>query len=75
MAFSAFTATTCRACRSAFQHFGFDEWASDYVVLDGAVPHPRRLDLPAHLLPQLLLDRLRRREAIEPRLAEALGAA
>jgi len=59
----------------AFEHFGFDEWASDYVVLDGAVPHPRRLDLPAHLLPQLLLDRLRRREAIETRRAEALGAA
>ena len=59
----------------AFAHFGFDEWASDYVVLDGAVTHPRRLDLPAHLLPQLLLDRLRRRDAIETRRAEALGAA
>ena len=59
----------------AFAHFGFDEWASDYVVLDGPAPHPRRLDLPAHLLPQLLLDRLRRRDAIETRRIEALGAA
>ena len=58
-----------------FEHFGFDEWASDYVVFDGAMPPPRRLDLPAHLLPQLLLDRLRCKDAIEPRLAEALGAA
>ncbi len=58
-----------------FEHFGFDEWASDYVVLDGVASHPRRLDLPAHLLPQILLDRLRRRDAIETRQAEALGAA
>lgn len=59
----------------AFAHFGFDEWASDYVVLDGAMPHPRRLDLTAHHLPQLLLERLRHRNAIEARRAEALGVA
>lgn len=59
----------------AFRHFGFDEWASDYVVLDAAAQGARRLDLPAHRLPQFLLDRLRQRGAIEPHRTAALGAA
>ena len=59
----------------AFGHFGFDDWASDYVLVDGAAPRPRRLDLPAHLLPWMILDRLRERGAIERPHATALGAA
>jgi hypothetical protein len=59
----------------AFGHFRFDDWASDYVLLDGAAQRARRLDLPAHRLPQIILDRLRQRGAIEPRRAAALGAA
>ena len=60
---------------AAFRHFGFDEWASDYVLCDGGAPPARRLDLSAHLLPQIVLDRLRQRGAIEPRPLPALGAA
>jgi Sulfatase len=59
----------------AFGHFGFDDWASDYVLVDGAAPRPHRLDLPAHLLPRMILDRLRERGAIERARAAALGAA
>jgi hypothetical protein len=41
-----------------FGHFGFDEWSSDYVVWRGGGPQFRRLDLPAHRLPQLIMDAL-----------------
>jgi Sulfatase len=59
----------------AFDHLGFDERASDYVLVDGDAPSARRIDLPAHLLPSMILDRLRGRGAImQPRTA-ALGAA
>jgi Sulfatase len=59
----------------AFRHFGFDDWASDYVLVDGVAASARRLDLPAHLLPRIILDRLRERNAVEQHRAAALGAA
>jgi Sulfatase len=59
----------------AFGHLAFDDWASDYVLVDGAAPRARRLDLPAHLLPWVILDRLRERGAIERPREAALGAA
>ncbi len=59
----------------AFGHFGFDEWASDYVLVDGATLRARRLDMPAHRLPRVILDRLRERSAAAGRRAAALGAA
>ena len=59
----------------AFRHFGFDEWASDYVLMDGMATSARRLDLPAHQLPRIILDRLRRRNAVEERRTAAVGAA
>ncbi len=59
----------------AFAHFGFDEWASDYVLLDGAAPRVQRRDLAADLLPWMILDRLRRRGAVEARRAAVVGAA
>jgi Sulfatase len=59
----------------AFGHLGFDEWASDYVLIDRPAQHARRLDLPAHRLPQLILDRLHQRGALEGRRPAALGAA
>jgi phosphoglycerol transferase MdoB-like AlkP superfamily enzyme len=42
----------------AFQHFGFDEGDSDYVVWRGAALHSRQLDLPAHRLPQVITETL-----------------
>jgi hypothetical protein len=59
----------------AFRHFDFDEWASDYVLLDGATRRAQRLDLPAYRLPRMILDRLRQKGAIEEDLTTALGAA
>ncbi len=59
----------------AFRHFGFDEWASDYVLLDGTVRRAQRLDLTAHRLPQIILDQLQQRGAIEGNRTAALGAA
>ena len=59
----------------AFDHFGFSDWASDYVLVDGAASCPRRVDLPAHRLPWVILDRLREKGAIQQRRAMALGAA
>lgn len=59
----------------AFRHFGFDEWASDYVLWDGRAPHARRFDLPAHLLPRIILDALHARDAIDEPSAQTLGAA
>jgi hypothetical protein len=49
----------------AFAHFGFDNRASDYVLVDGAAAGARRVDLPAHRLPSMILDRLRLRGTIE----------
>ena len=51
----------------AFDHLGFGEWASDYILMDGAPASPRRLDLPAHYLPRLILDRLHERNAAATR--------
>jgi hypothetical protein len=55
----------------AFSHFGFDEWASDYVLWRNGATQSRRLDLPAHRLADLILDTLRARQ---PAAAEADGA-
>ena len=56
----------------AFAHFGFDDRASDYVLVDGAGARAQRFDLPAHRLPLLIIDRLRQRGAVEcPRAASA----
>jgi hypothetical protein len=54
----------------AFDHFGFDDWASDYVVWQNGEAQSRRLDLPAHRLPGLLLDLL---QARQPAALEAAG--
>jgi Sulfatase len=59
----------------AFRHFDFHEWASDYVLLDGAAQRAQRLDLPAYRLPRMILDRLRQRGAIDADRAAVLGAA
>jgi Sulfatase len=59
----------------AFGHFGFFEGASDYILVDGRASPARRLDMPAHHLPRVILDRLRERNAIAGRRAVALGAA
>jgi Sulfatase len=59
----------------AFGHFGFEEWASDYVLVDGMASSPRRLDMPAHHLSRVVLDRLREMNAFAGRQALALGAA
>jgi Sulfatase len=59
----------------AFGHFDFDEWASDYVLIDGTASSARRLDLPAYHLPRVILDRLRQRNVVERRRVAALGAA
>lgn len=59
----------------AFGHFGFEEWASDYVLMDGMASSPRRLDMPADHLPRVILDRLRERNTVAGRRAVALGAA
>jgi hypothetical protein len=49
----------------AFDHFGFAEWTSDYVLWPGTAMPPRQLDVPAHRLPQLIKDALRVRYAID----------
>ncbi len=49
---------------AAFEHFGFAEWASDYVLWPGGELPARRRDLPAHKLPGLILDTLAARGAI-----------
>jgi hypothetical protein len=50
----------------AFEHFGFEESTSDYVLWPGPAKPPRQLDLPAHRLPQLIKDALRVRYALDP---------
>jgi hypothetical protein len=59
----------------AFSHFSFDEWASDYILVDSVASSPRRLDMPADHMPRVILDRLRERNAVAGRRAVALGAA
>src|SRR5271167_968369 len=59
----------------AFAHFGFDEWASDYILVDGAAASPQRLDMPAEMLPWTILGRLRERNAVVGCREAALGAA
>jgi phosphoglycerol transferase MdoB-like AlkP superfamily enzyme len=59
----------------AFGHFGFEEWASDYILVDSVASSARRLDMPADHLPRVILDRLYERNAVEGRRAVALGAA
>jgi phosphoglycerol transferase MdoB-like AlkP superfamily enzyme len=49
----------------AFAHFGFDEWTSDYLLWPAVSRPPRRLDLPASRLRQLIIDALRERRAID----------
>ena len=59
----------------AFTHFGFDDRASDYVLVDGADARRCRVDLPAHRLPSVILDRLSRRTPIKrPQMAAAAPA-
>ena len=58
-----------------FGHFGFEEWTSDYVLVDGMASSPRRLDMPADRLPRVILDRLRERNAVAGRRAVAFGVA
>jgi hypothetical protein len=48
----------------AFDHFGFAEQASDYLMWPGTGRPARRLDLPVHRLPGLIRDALRLRRAI-----------
>ncbi|HYZ41092.1 MAG TPA: hypothetical protein VE687_10780, partial [Stellaceae bacterium] len=59
----------------AFRHFAFDEWGSDYVVWQPAAVPARRLDLPAHRLPQLILDALGATGAIDMQGSPALATA
>jgi len=48
----------------AFRHFGFEESCSDYVLWQGPACSARQLDLPAHLLPGMIIEALRERGAI-----------
>jgi hypothetical protein len=57
----------------AFRHFGFDEGGSDYVVWHGAALHSRQIDLPAHRLPEVIIDALRTPRAIDGQGAPALA--
>ena len=59
----------------AFEYFGFDDWASDYVLVGGAPSRPRRLDLPAHMLPQMIIRGLRDRDMFQRTRTEPLGVA
>jgi hypothetical protein len=59
----------------AFGYFGFDDWASDYVLVGGAAAHHRRVDLPAHMLPRMIIQELRDRDAIKQSQAVSLGVA
>lgn len=57
----------------AFRHFGFDEWASDYVLWRRGAGRPCRLDLPAHRLSGLIRDTLRASRPVAAEAAVALG--
>src|SRR5215472_15311061 len=41
-----------------FRHFAFSEGDSDYVVRHGAALHSRQIALPAHRLPQIIIEAL-----------------
>jgi Sulfatase len=56
----------------AFAHFGFEDWSSDYVLWPGGKEAPRRLDLPANRLPQLIKDALRNRQSIHPSVSDTV---
>jgi len=58
-----------------FNYFSFNEWESDYVLVDGGASSARRIDMPAFHLPHVVLDRLHVRNAVTGRQAVALGAA
>lgn len=57
----------------AFRHFAFEEGDSDYVVRHGAASHSRQIDLPAHRLPQIIVEALRALGAIDGHSAPALA--
>jgi hypothetical protein len=40
----------------AFDHFGFTDLHSDYVIWPGGGSPPRRIDMPVHRLGQVLVD-------------------
>ena len=48
----------------AFEHFGFAEWGSDYVLWRSDPSPSRRIDLPAYRLPGVIIDTLREKGAI-----------
>jgi len=56
----------------AFHHFGFEEWASDYVVWRDTGSPARQLDLPAHQLATIINDGLQHKGVIDRRGAAAL---
>jgi len=57
-----------------FRHFAFDEGDSDYVVRHGAALHSRQIDLPAHRLPQIIIEALRSLGAVDGHAAPAFVA-
>jgi hypothetical protein len=58
---------------AAFDHFGFAEWSSDYVLWPGIGSASRR-DLPACQLPRLVLDALAARGVDPPSRAVSVAA-
>jgi Sulfatase len=56
----------------AFHHFGFEEWASDYVVWRDTGLPARQLDLPAHQLATIIIDALQQKGVIDRRGTAAL---
>jgi hypothetical protein len=59
----------------AFRHFGFAEWSTDYVLWPGGAHAPWRLDLAAHELAGIVLDRLQRGRDASPASAVLAGGA
>jgi hypothetical protein len=57
-----------------FRHFAFDEGDSDYVVRHGAALRSQQIDLPAHRLPQVIIEALRTLGAIDGHAPPALVA-
>jgi hypothetical protein len=58
----------------AFGYFDFDEGGTDYVVRHDAALHSHQLDLPAHGLPQVIIEALRTLGAIDGQAPAALVA-
>jgi hypothetical protein len=56
----------------AFRHLGFDDCGSDYVMWQDTGSAARHLDLPAHRLPEIVLDALQRTEVIGARVGRRL---